>query len=537
MLAAAEWSLGYALELGSADFSMQIFWAKVQYFGIVSVAATMLVMVLQYTGHEKWLTRGNLALLGVVPAVTLILVWTNEWHHLVWTGFNQVSYPSFTMLELDHGIGFWLIIAYSYLCLLLGSILLLQALRHSLPIYRGQMRIMLIGSLVPWLANVVYAFDLSPFPYLDLTPFAFALTGVAATWGLFRFRFLDIVPVARDAVIEAMTDGVIVLDRQGRVIDANPMAQQMLNFSLPEVLGQSVDQALSAWPELVNSIHIVGEMCEEVLKESEAQGRWFDLRISCLRNRGDRWIGQLIALRDITARKRVEQDREQLIDELDAFAHTVAHDLKNPLTTVGGYVRLLKAQPSEVSDRASNYVDMIGLGIFKMQEIIDALLLLSGVRKRDSVQIRRLDMFAIVSDVLKRMDYMVQHYGAEIIQPDTLHPAMGYKPWVEAVWSNYLSNALKYGGESPRVELGSTAISNGTVRFWVRDNGPGISPEGQLRLFVPFSRLDEDAAAGHGLGLSIVQRVIERLGGDVSVESVVGEGSTFFFTLPAVDED
>jgi len=111
--------------------------------------------------------------------------------------------------------------------------------------------------------------------------------------------------------------------------------------------------------------------------------------------------------------------------------------------------------------------------------------------------------------------------------------AVGYEQWVEEVWVNYVSNAIKYGGQPPRVELGAETQPHGLVRFWVRDNGPGISPEEQARLFTPFTRLDQACVKGHGLGLSIARRIVERLGGQVAVESAVGPGSVFSFTLPA----
>jgi signal transduction histidine kinase len=109
---------------------------------------------------------------------------------------------------------------------------------------------------------------------------------------------------------------------------------------------------------------------------------------------------------------------------------------------------------------------------------------------------------------------------------------LGYGPWVEEVWANYVSNAIKYGGTPPRVEVGATSLPDGMVRFWVRDNGPGIAPENQARLFAEFERL-QTKAEGHGLGLSIVKRIVQRLGGQVGVESQAGQGSTFSFTLPS----
>ncbi|RLC59259.1 MAG: PAS domain-containing sensor histidine kinase, partial [Chloroflexota bacterium] len=201
MLAVAVWSLGYALELGSADLPTQVFWAKVEYLGIVSVPVMWLAFVLQYSGREKWLTRRNRVLLAIIPLVTLLLVWTNDTHGLIWSNIGQDTSSPFLVLDLTYGAGFWINWVYSYLLLLLGTLLLIQTLLRSLYLYRGQLIALLIGALAPWIGNALYVSGLDPFPHLDLTPFAFTLSGLAVAWGLFRYRLLDIVPVARDAVV------------------------------------------------------------------------------------------------------------------------------------------------------------------------------------------------------------------------------------------------------------------------------------------------------------------------------------------------
>jgi signal transduction histidine kinase len=127
---------------------------------------------------------------------------------------------------------------------------------------------------------------------------------------------------------------------------------------------------------------------------------------------------------------------------------------------------------------------------------------------------------------------LIDEHQAEIILPESWPQAVGYSPWIEEVWANYLSNGIKYGGEPPRLELGATKQADGFVRFWVHDQGPGISVEDQTRLFTPFTQLEQVRATGHGLGLSIVRRIVEKLGGEVGMESEVGKGSTFHFTLP-----
>jgi signal transduction histidine kinase len=172
-----------------------------------------------------------------------------------------------------------------------------------------------------------------------------------------------------------------------------------------------------------------------------------------------------------------------------------------------------------------------------MGSISQELLLLARVRKADVVT-EPLDMASIVKRARQRLEAMVEKVQAQVVVPATWPTALGYGPWVEEVWVNYLSNAFKYGGEPPHVELGATMQADGMARFWIRDNGPGLSLEDQERLFTPFTRLDPFKSSGHGLGLSIARRIIERLGGHVGVESdgVPGRGSVFSFTLPVAEE-
>jgi signal transduction histidine kinase len=246
------------------------------------------------------------------------------------------------------------------------------------------------------------------------------------------------------------------------------------------------------------------------------------------------------AQQEIAERMRAEEALRQHAaklqarnEELDAFAHTVAHDLKNPLGYIVGFAEALEesyaTMPGEESRR---YLHTMAQSGRKMGRIIDELLLLACVRKVTEVEMDLLDTASIVAEAQGRLALMIEEHQAEIILPDTWPVALGYGPWIEEVWVNYLSNAIKYGGQPPRVELGATVQPDGMVRFWVRDNGPGLLPEEQTRLFTLFTRLDQVRAKGHGLGLSIARRIVEKLGGQVGIESEIGKGSVFSFTLP-----
>jgi PAS domain S-box-containing protein len=226
--------------------------------------------------------------------------------------------------------------------------------------------------------------------------------------------------------------------------------------------------------------------------------------------------------------------------ELDAFAHTVAHDLKNPVTSMLGYADVLRRNYATLpAAMHEEFLQVIARSARKMAEIIDELLLLSSVRGMKEIDIQPLEMGRVVAEARGRLLQQIEEYEGLISLPQEWPVALGYGPWVEAVWTNYISNALRYGGQPPRVELGATVQEDGWIRFWVHDNGPGLSAEEQTRLFTPFERLPQARAEGHGLGLSIVQRIIKRLGGQVGVESneIPGQGSTFYFTLPALRTD
>ncbi len=222
------------------------------------------------------------------------------------------------------------------------------------------------------------------------------------------------------------------------------------------------------------------------------------------------------------------------MSELDAFAQTIAHELKTPLGVIVGYSHLLdKADIYENYDRIQQVGKEITKTSLKMNTIIQEMLLMAKLRQIDEIKIERLDMEKIVTECIARLGSFILETQAEIITPETWLPVKGYAPWVEKVWDNYLSNAIKYGGENPRIELGVEKGDNGQVRFWVKDYGRGMTLIQQEKAFRQFTRFNPTTIQGHGLGLSIAHRIIEKLGGEVGVESEIKAGSTFYFTLPS----
>ncbi|NJN92990.1 MAG: PAS domain-containing sensor histidine kinase [Anaerolineales bacterium] len=367
-----------------------------------------------------------------------------------------------------------------------------------------------------------------------------------------------------EVTVDTLPQLICLLDYQGRVIRVNRTAERWNLAPVVTVKGREAHHFLheactdpacylldflqKAWPELEQGQSVEYEIQDKIL------GRYLHLQIRPLAihpQRSDEDLAAdsfaVLVLEDISKQKQTEAALHQYTcelkernEDLDAFSHTVAHNLKGLLLPVIGYAELLNSPLYLKASRDSLPTDLkrIAKTGYKMRQVIDELLLLAEIRKSD-LQLKPLDMPAIIAEVQHRLAYVIEEAQAELIlPPDSTWPtARGYAPWVEEVWTNYLSNALKYGGQPPRIELGAT-ISSGPdnlVCFWIRDNGPGLSQEQQDQLFKPFARLDQVKVDGSGLGLSIVRRIVEKMGGQVAVESegVPGRGSTFGFILPA----
>ena len=338
-LAIFEWSVGYGLELTFADLPAQVFWAKIEYFGIVAVPLAWLAFALIYTGREQWLTLQKFFLLSIVPLITLILVWTNDWHGLVWSQTAARSIGPASIMSPSYGAWFWVHTAYSYALILAGSILILQMLARAPNLRRGQVAGLVISALAPWVGNAIYLLRISPFAYLDLTPFAFTVSGLALAWDMARYQLLDIVPIARELVIESMDDAVLVLDARNRIVDLNPAAQQLLGRPAAEVIGSPIQRVLSAWNDLLDRYLDTPRTHDELSLGEGAARRWFDLRISPLRDGNGRLTGRLVVVGDISKRKRSEETQTaafhiseaahaaQNLDELFQSIHSIVGDL------------------------------------------------------------------------------------------------------------------------------------------------------------------------------------------------------------------
>jgi signal transduction histidine kinase len=218
--------------------------------------------------------------------------------------------------------------------------------------------------------------------------------------------------------------------------------------------------------------------------------------------------------------------------DLEEYVRMVAHDLKEPLVVMALSSHLITNVPDLGAVKLKEYLRQMGDTADQMKRIIHNLLLFAEVSQAEA-PVGPVHMAEVVANVQDRLGHLIREQQARIVLPEMWPLAIGYGPWIEEVWTNFLSNGLKHGGRPPYLELGASTWTDGLVRFWVRDNGPGIPPAVRARLFTSIEQIGHLGTPEHGLGLSIVLRIVEKLRGQVGIESEAGMGNRFFFTLPA----
>ena len=313
MAAVAEWAYMSGVERGATTLADKISWSKIEYIGAQSAAPLLLIFVISFTSQAAWLRR-QAAWLFVIPAITVLLGFTNELHGLIWSGFTPGE-PGSNLFIYEHGPWFWVATSYIYILLVVSAGLLVRKAVLSSGLFRRQSLMLLAASVAPWLGAIVYLTPLNPYPGLNLIPISFMFTGVIIALSVFRYQLFDLVPVARDTLVEKMLDGILVLDEQSRVVDINTAAAQLIGKDADGALGKNIRTVLAAWPKVLDQFRDVVETHAELALD-EPDRRYIDLVVSPLNNRQGKMTGRLIMLRDITTRKLAQNNLQQANEQL-----------------------------------------------------------------------------------------------------------------------------------------------------------------------------------------------------------------------------
>ena len=579
MLSVAVWTLAYALEIGSANLANKIFWGKVKYLGVATVPSIWLFLAVKYLGRRQWLTARSLGFLSIEPMITLLLVWSNDFHGLIWTNFKLEKFGSLYLKASTHGLWWWVHTSYSYLLLLVGTLLFIRTLSRSHDLYRSQVTAILIGVLSPWLGNAMYVSGFNPFMPLDPTPFGFTITGLSIGWGLFHARLMDILPVARSTILEHMKDAVMVLDARDRIVDVNLSACTIIGRDASEIIGKHAFPVLAKWHSLVERYRPVEKANDEISLGEGEEKRYYDLDLSSLYDRKGQYTGRFVLLRDITENKKTAMELESAKLRAESssrakseFLANMSHEFRTPLNHIIGFTELvMDKKVGELNDVQYKYLKNVHHSSHHLLSLVNDVLELS------KVEAGKLELVTSAVDLKKLIEASISMVNVEALKNDLqISSELDNTPVsikaderkLKQILYNLLSNAVKFTPRGGKISLNAREVDC-TVRSGLRqgdpshlqviaeiidaekdlsarrekyveisvaDTGIGIKPEDQNRIFSAFDQVDSSSSrnfAGTGLGLSLSKRLVELHGGRIWVESEgEGKGSIFSFIIP-----
>ncbi len=307
LLEAAAWSLTCGLEYTSPTLASRLLWVKLEYLTGVWVAPTILAFTFCVTGLERWVSWRRLWPLGLLPLFTVLAAFTNSHYHLLWGAARLEQRGPALVTLLERGPVFWVYLTYAYLLLMVSSFILVRTFLRARHLHRRQLGVVLLGIGIPWIVNALYFARIEPFYYVDLTPLAFSMVGLSLTWGLFRTRLVDLIPLAREALLDNLPDPVMVLDSQDRLVDMNSAAHTLLGGER-ELIGRPAAEMFPGHSRFAELLASAQELQAELDMEWQGVRRGFELRSTKLRDLRGTTVGRFLILRDITQRLLAQEE-------------------------------------------------------------------------------------------------------------------------------------------------------------------------------------------------------------------------------------
>jgi PAS domain S-box-containing protein len=548
-------TIAYILEISSDVLAVKVFWDDVQWATLSAVALSLVLFALYFAERPPAHPYRLGALLSVFPVLFLGLSATNRWHSL--TRAHAVLIPGSPFFALYYDFTF-LDYLFSVYLLALGLLVLALLIRRFFTVgalYRGQLATVITGIAISTFGGLLVILGVTLSFQRDILPLTFAISDVIVAWGLFRYRLFEVAPIAREKVIENMTDAVIVLDAQNLIVDTNPAARRLLERFQPDgkIIGQHVRDLFSPWVEVADQyIHVTGPVETEVTIQPRAGGPLtFTLSISPIWVRKSLLGGRVVVLKNITERKQIEQELRQRTRELEAarvmaedanrtktqFLANVSHELRTPLNAVinfnqfvasGLYGPVNSAQVDALEKSTGSARHLLSI----INDVLDISKIEAG---RLELYIEEdVDLLEELEAVAATVRTLLKEKPVELVLEfagDLPHIAVD-RLRLRQVLLNIASNAAKFT-EKGFVKLRAWH-TDGRVLFAVEDSGPGIPADQQELVFAPFRQLDHTRSPqeGTGLGLPISRRLVKALGGALWFQSEAGQGSTFFISLP-----
>jgi PAS domain S-box-containing protein len=548
MLTGALYSFGYAFEIVSSTMEEIRFWLRVEYIGIPFGTVLWFIMVLQFTGRQAFLRTWRVALLLVVPLVTFVAHYTNDWHHWFYRSITIDNTEGFPLASLVTGPLYKVHVGYAYIFFIIGMVLLFRMYREAASPVRKQIVFVVIGSCGPYGVTIIYLSGIFH-TNIDFSPFGFVFSGVFYMWGIYQFNLLKLAPLALQKVFESMRDAVIVLDLDYRVTSFNQSARRVLaGLNYKRVTGMPIADLLFLYPELLDRITQMPLKESRLMITDPATSKFYNVHISIVSDSNQIAVGIMLLLSDVTedvlTHEKMLANAKQL-SELNSFKdklfNVIAHDIRDPLAVLISLMELMEEEMQSCDGEHEEVVNEMGEQIQNTFMLVESLL--------DWFRSQRGGMMfnPVIGDLSHAVQANVRllqvRSKGKRIQITSHIPKETWvyadKEMLDLVIRNLLSNAIKFTDSEGSIQLEAYQV-DGEIIVSIRDTGAGIAPDQASTLFqdaYPVSSAGTAGERGVGLGLTLCREFVRMNGGDIWFDSIPDQGSTFYFSIPTLHEE
>lgn len=519
MLCMSLWSVNYAFEIGLTAIELKYFFARLEYIGIAFVPVAWFLFAAEYSGVCKEFVRKYQKAFLILPLLTILSMLTNSLHGMHFAGYYLETSGDFPLLVLTHGPFFWIFYIYSFILIVLGIFFFFHQFVHLTAPYRAQAAVALTAACIPVMGNILHIADIGPFSSLDPTPFTFAITGLILFWGIIQHEFLNIIPIARENVIESMGDGYIVVDLADSIVDINKAALELAGKTKTEVIGRNLNELFGDKVEMSQREAHEGNFSKEISLKNSFETKFFTLSVSPLMTKND-VEGNLLLIHDITDTYRYQEALKQANKKINLMSNITRHDILNQVNVLSGYTELIsETLPEDVKNdpRIGKYLRNLNKGI---ETIHGQIVFTKDYQELGVVS----PIWQSISDTAREaafpfsgqsLKFSIEKSGVEIYAD----------PLLKKAFYNLFDNARAHGEHVTEISVSSRRGVDSLI-IEVKDDGIGVSPVMKELIF------EKSIGKNTGLGLFLVKGILSITGMEIKETGTEGTGATFEITVP-----
>lgn len=538
--------LGYAFEIISTNIEQIKLWLKFEYVGISFGTLIWFFTIVLFTRSKVFKRKGIIVLMTVVPIVTFIAHYTNDWHHLFYRTMTISEEEGFSILIKTDGPFYILHTFYNYALVLIGMGLLIHMYRKAEPQIKMQVLLLIIGSCGPFGTTLIYLTGVLN-TSIDFSPIGFLILGIFFMWGIYQFNMLKLVPHALQKVFESMREAVIVVDQEYFITSFNHSAVGMFTeLENKRVVGQSAIQIFSPYPNLIKILTQGDSNQSKFQLENQLGSRFYQVYSSDIHDKRQNPVGKMLLLNDITEETIAEEklrNHSKQLRELNAFKDKmfaiVAHDIRDPLSILISLMEILKEELQEDDENQVEVVHEMDKQINNTFSLVENLL--DWFRSQKGGMIFHPEQWNLTNVMKRNIEFLQTKIDRKRIKvflnisEDTA--VYADKEMLELIIRNILTNAIKFTEYDGSIFI-EAEKRDGKVIVSIRDTGKGIYPEQakgllQDRDTYPISSTGTAGERGIGIGLMLCKEFVQINGGELWFESMPNEGSTFYFSVPS----